>query len=230
MIGGKRAFGSSKMADAPLLSFPGENHVAREAVPATTPRSFSYRLDAGNDLLLGSRRSSSSSPFGSRRQSTESLPSTRRGSCRASVRLPNLEMLWVVVFEEFLWQGHECGWFCDGFDLAVYGFGSTFVQVDDTGVYFSSLAVTVALSALATLGILLFTVAVTCPSFWGNAMTSPSCWTRPTSVPALLSARRWTISVTGLSLKTASRTRSSMSTLANTISTSPSPSMVPEPS
>ena len=80
-------FGSSgtgvEMADA---SSQGEDHVGGESVPTSTPRSFSYRLDPGNDLLLGSRRSSSGSLFGSRRQSTDSILGSRRGSGTAPGR------------------------------------------------------------------------------------------------------------------------------------------------
>ncbi|KAG0576611.1 hypothetical protein KC19_5G093800 [Ceratodon purpureus] len=133
------------MADAPLLSPRGEGHLGGEAVPTSTPRSFSYRLDAGNNLLLGSRRSSASSLFGSRRQSSDSLLGSRRGSVYGSR----------------------------------YGFGSTFVQIDDTGIYLSSLAVTIILSALATLGILLFTVVVTLSIMLGQCQDKPIVLDKP---------------------------------------------------
>lgn len=54
-----------------------------------------------------------------------------------------------------------------------YGFGNTYVQIDDTGIYLSSLAVTIVLSALATLGILLFTVVVTLSILLGQCQDKP---------------------------------------------------------
>lgn len=114
--------------------------------PVVTPRSFSYRLDAGSDFSLGSRRSSTSSLFGSRRQSTDSLLGSRRASSVFGSR---------------------------------YGFGNTYVQIDDTGIYLSSLAVTIILSALATLGIVLFTVVVTLSILLGQCQAKPLILDKP---------------------------------------------------
>lgn len=82
------------MADAPLLGLQGGDDVLDEAsadaaagpVPITVPRSFSYRLDAGNDLL-GSRRSSAASLFSSRLESTNSLLSIGRDSGAAGASI-----------------------------------------------------------------------------------------------------------------------------------------------
>lgn len=60
-----------------------------------------------------------------------------------------------------------------------YGFGNTFVQTDDTGLYLSSLAVTIVLSALATLGILLFTVVVTLSIMLGQCHDKPIVLDKP---------------------------------------------------
>ena len=60
-----------------------------------------------------------------------------------------------------------------------YGFGNTFVQIDDMGIYFSSLAVTIILSALATLGILLFTVVVTLSIMLGQCQDKPIVLDKP---------------------------------------------------
>jgi hypothetical protein len=60
-----------------------------------------------------------------------------------------------------------------------YGFGNTYVQVDDTGIYLSSLAVTIVLSALATIGILLFTLVVTLAIMLGQCQDKPVVVNKP---------------------------------------------------
>lgn len=60
-----------------------------------------------------------------------------------------------------------------------YGFGNTYVQIDDSGIYLSSLAVTIVLSALATLGILLFTVVVTLAILLGQCQDKPIILDKP---------------------------------------------------
>lgn len=160
------------MADAPLLGLQGGDDVLDEAsadaaagpVPITVPRSFSYRLDAGNDLL-GSRRSSAASLFSSRLESTNSLLSIGRDS--------------------------EFG--------SRYGFGNTYVQIDDTGIYLSSLAVTIILSAVATLGIVFFTLVVTLAVMLGQCEDKPKILEKPNQCASFaLSAevynlRNWTL-------------------------------------
>lgn len=69
------------MADSSRAAAVADDGISSEESPTSVPRSFSYRLDTGPDLL-GSRRSSSSSLLGSRRQSTDSLFGSRRSSGR----------------------------------------------------------------------------------------------------------------------------------------------------
>ncbi|KAL2643310.1 hypothetical protein R1flu_010897 [Riccia fluitans] len=52
-------------------------------------------------------------------------------------------------------------------------FGSRYIQVDDSGVYLSSLVVTVLVSAVATIGILLFTLVVTLSVMLGSCQGQP---------------------------------------------------------
>ncbi|KAL3696588.1 hypothetical protein R1sor_010664 [Riccia sorocarpa] len=68
-------------------------------------------------------------------------------------------------------------------------FGSRYIQVDDTGVYLSSLVVTVLVSAVATIGILLFTLVVTLSVMLG------SCQGQPVAVGADISMRAADISM-----------------------------------
>lgn len=133
-----------EMADSSRAAAAAEDGISSEESPTSVPRSFSYRLDTGPDLL-GSRRSSSSSLLGSRHQSTDSLFGSRRSSAYGSR----------------------------------YGFGNTYVQVDDTGIYLSSLAVTIVLSALATIGILLFTLVVTLAIMLGQCQDKPVVVNKP---------------------------------------------------
>jgi hypothetical protein len=86
------------MADSSRAA-AAEDGISSEESPTSVPRSFSYRLDTGPDLL-GSRRSSSSSLLGSRHQSTDSLFGSRRSSGRNRNRnrnspLPFLLLLWI---------------------------------------------------------------------------------------------------------------------------------------
>ncbi|KAH9543176.1 hypothetical protein CY35_13G049300 [Sphagnum magellanicum] len=53
-----------------------------------------------------------------------------------------------------------------------YGFGNAYVQLDDAGIYLSSLSVTILLSALATLGIILFTLVITFAVLLGQCQKS----------------------------------------------------------
>ncbi|EFJ37727.1 hypothetical protein SELMODRAFT_139413 [Selaginella moellendorffii] len=52
-------------------------------------------------------------------------------------------------------------------------FGNRYVQIDDAGIYLSSLAVTILLSSVATIGILLFTLVVTLSVMLGSCQSQP---------------------------------------------------------
>lgn len=54
-----------------------------------------------------------------------------------------------------------------------YGFGNAYVQVDDLGVYLSSVAVTVLTGVMATIGIILFTLVVTLAVMLGKCQKKP---------------------------------------------------------
>jgi hypothetical protein len=52
-------------------------------------------------------------------------------------------------------------------------FGSRYIQVDDSGVYLSSMVVTVLVAAIATIGILLFTLVITLSVLLGSCQGQP---------------------------------------------------------
>jgi len=54
-----------------------------------------------------------------------------------------------------------------------YGFRNAYVEVDDLGVYLSSLAVTVLMAVMAILGIILFTLVVTLAVMLGKCQKAP---------------------------------------------------------
>ena len=74
-----------------------DDGISSEESPMSVPRSFSYRLDTGPDLL-GSRRSSSSSLLGSRRQSMDSLFGSRRSSGWNRNRNRNFPLLFLLLW------------------------------------------------------------------------------------------------------------------------------------
>ncbi len=53
-----------------------------------------------------------------------------------------------------------------------YGIGNAFVQLDDAGIYLSSLSITILLSTLATIGIILFALVVTFAILLGQCQKS----------------------------------------------------------
>jgi hypothetical protein len=54
-----------------------------------------------------------------------------------------------------------------------YGFGNAYFEVDDLGVYLSSVAVTVLMACMATIGIILFSLVVTLVVMLGKCQNSP---------------------------------------------------------
>ena len=54
-----------------------------------------------------------------------------------------------------------------------YGFGNAYLEVDDLGVYLSSVAITVLMGFMATLGIILFTLVVTLAVMLGKCQKAP---------------------------------------------------------
>lgn len=54
-----------------------------------------------------------------------------------------------------------------------YGFGTAYFEVDDLGVYLSSVAVTVLMGVIATIGIILFTLVVTLAVMLGKCQKAP---------------------------------------------------------
>ncbi|KAG0589917.1 hypothetical protein M758_1G054800 [Ceratodon purpureus] len=54
-----------------------------------------------------------------------------------------------------------------------YGFGNAYFEVDDLGVYLSSVAVTVLMACMATIGIILFTLVVTLAVMLGKCQKAP---------------------------------------------------------
>ncbi|BBN00716.1 hypothetical protein MPTK1_2g01450 [Marchantia polymorpha subsp. ruderalis] len=66
-------------------------------------------------------------------------------------------------------------------------FGSRYIQVDDSGVYLSSLVVTVLVSAIATIGILLFTLVVTLSVMLGSCQGQPIAVSADTHMRAVRS-------------------------------------------
>lgn len=55
-----------------------------------------------------------------------------------------------------------------------YGFGNAYFEVDDLGVYLSSVAVTVLMVCMATIGIILFTLVVTLAVMLGKCQKAPA--------------------------------------------------------
>lgn len=54
-----------------------------------------------------------------------------------------------------------------------YGFGNAYIQVDDLGIYLSSIAVTALMAVMATIGIILFTLVVTLAVMLGKCQQPP---------------------------------------------------------